>query len=574
MAKQTVAEQFVETLVRAGVKRIFGVAGDSLNSITDVIRQRNDITWESVRHEEAAAFAASAEAHLTGTLAVCAGSCGPGNTHLVNGLYDCHRSRVPVLAIAAQIPSSEIGTNYFQETHPEKLFQECSTFCETISTPDQMPRVLEIAIATAIGQNAVSVIVIPGDVASKEATQPLRTTPFTKAAFSITPSSDDIRRASDILNNAGKVAILAGAGCAGSHAELLSFAERLKAPIVHAARGKEFVEYDNPYDVGMTGLIGFSSGYHALMSCDALIMLGTDFPYTQFYPQKAKVIQVDLRPEQIGRRVAVHAPLVGDVRSTINALLPHLPAKMDRSFLDTALDHYHKARKGLDELAQPGSGKVIHPQYVARLIDELADNDAIFACDVGTPTVWATRYLKMNGRRRLLGSWSHGSMANAMPQAIGAQRTYPDRQVISMSGDGGISMLLGDLLSMRQLNAPVKVVVFNNGSYGFVALEQKAAGLLGFGTDLHNPDFAKIAEASGMLGIRVENPSQLKDALRKALAHDGPALVDVLTAKQELSMPPSISKDQAFGFASYLSKALISGRGEEVIDLAHTNLWR
>jgi len=570
----SVAEQIVETLVRAGVRQVYGVAGDSLNSITEAIRVRTDIRWTPVRHEETAAFAAGAEAHLTGSLAVCAGSCGPGNTHLINGLYDCHRSRVPVLAIAAQVPSSEIGSSYFQETHPEKIFSECSTYCETIAHPSQLPRVLEIAIASALGKKSVSVLVIPGDVSAQAAVQATRSTPFVTADSSVRPAPSAIQRAAELLQQAKNVTILAGSGCAGARDALFKIAEHLKAPIVHAARAKEFVAYDNPYDVGVTGLIGFASGYHALMSCDALLMLGTDFPYPQFYPKQARVVQVDIRPEQIGRRVAVDAPLVGDVGTTVKALLPFLPVKTDRTHLDTALEHYRRSRKSLDELATPGSGRTIHPQYLARMIDEIAAKDAIFACDVGTPTVWATRYLNMNGERRLLGSWSHGSMANALPQAIGAQTTYPARQVVTLSGDGGLAMLLGDLLTLRQVELPVKIVVFNNGSYGFVELEQKAAGLLTFGTDLKNPDFAKIAEASGMLGIRVADPADLSAALTRAFSHDGPALVDVITARQELSMPPTIDSAQAFGFATYLSKAIINGRGDEVLDLALTNLWR
>lgn len=574
MAK-TVAEVFIETLVKAGIKRVYGVAGDSLNGLTDTIRKSKEIEWLHVRHEEVAAFAAGAEAHLTSELAVCAGSCGPGNLHLINGLYDCHRSRVPVLAIAAQIPSSEIGSGYFQETHPEQLFRDCSHYCELVSQPGQMPRVLGIAMRTAIAKRGVSVVVIPGDVALRDCPWPALSLGIEDCAPSICPSDNELGKAAEILNKARKVAILGGAGCAGAHAELLAMAGQLKAPIVHALRGKEFIEYDNPYDVGMTGLLGFSSGYHAMMNCDVLLMLGTDFPYQQFYPKNAKIIQVDRLGEQIGRRTPVDLGLIGNVKETLNALTPLIENKSDRSFLDTCLGHYKEARKGLDDLASEEPGKSpMHPQFVARVLDELAAEDAVFTCDVGTPTVWAARYLKMNGKRRLLGSFIHGSMANALPQAIGVQATYPDRQVISLSGDGGLSMLLGDLLTLRQLKLPVKLVVFNNSALGFVELEMKAAGLVDYGTELLNPNFAKLAESTGVFASRVDKPEDLRPALAAALAYDGPALVEVLVHRQELSMPPTISPDQVWGFSLYMIRAVLSGRGDEVIDLAKTNLLR
>ena len=574
MAKN-VAEIFIETLVNAGVKRVYGVAGDSLNGLTDTIRKSKEIEWLHVRHEEVAAFAAGAEAHLTGELTVCAGSCGPGNLHLINGLYDCHRSRVPVLAIAAQIPSSEIGSGYFQETHPEQLFKDCSHYCELVSQPEQMPRVLGIAMRTAIARRGVAVVVIPGDVALRPCSAPALSLGIQDCSPTLRPSDNELAKAAEMLNGARKVAILGGAGCAGAHAQLVAAAGQLKAPIVHALRGKEFIEYDNPYDVGMTGLLGFSSGYHAMMNCDVLLMLGTDFPYQQFYPRDAKIIQVDRLGEQIGRRTPVAQGLIGNVKETLEALTPLIENKTDRSFLDTCLSHYKEARKGLDDLAVEEPGKSpMHPQFVARILDELAAEDAVFTCDVGTPTVWAARYLKMNGKRRLLGSFIHGSMANALPQAIGAQATYRDRQVISLSGDGGLSMLLGDLLTLRQLKMPVKLVVFNNSALGFVELEMKAAGLVDYGTELVNPNFAKLAESAGVLGARVEKSEELRPALAAALAHDGPALVEVLVHRQELAMPPTISVDQAWGFSLYMIRAVLSGRGDEVIDLAKTNLMR
>jgi pyruvate dehydrogenase (quinone) len=574
---ETVAEQFVATLVAAGVKRIYGIVGDSLNAITDAVRRDGSIEWLHVRHEEVAAFAAGAEAHLTGSLAVCAGSCGPGNLHLINGLFDCHRSRVPVLAIAAHIPSSEIGRGYFQETHPQELFRECSHYCELVSVPAQMPGVLEIAIREALGKSGVSVVVIPGDVALAKAMAPAspRRPDLSHRRPVVVPDKRDLEALAAFLNLARNVTLFCGAGCAGAHEQLVALAAKLKAPVVHAMRGKEHVEWDNPFDVGLTGLIGFSSGYFAMEACDTLLLLGTNFPYRQFYPASARVAQVDIRPENIGRKTPVDLGIVGDVAATIDALLPHLDERGDTQFLDRARDHYALARKSLDALAMGTPGRPpIHPQHVARVVSELAADDAVFTCDVGEPTVWAARYLKMNGRRRLIGSFNHGSMANAMAQAIGAQAAFPGRQVISLSGDGGFAMLMGDFLSLAQLGLPVKIIVFNNGTLGFVELEQKSTGFLDFGVALDNPNFAATAEAAGIRGIRLEDPGEVERGIGDALAHDGPVLVDALVNRQELSMPPKITAEMAKGFGLFMLKAVFNGRGDEVIDLAKTNLWR
>ena len=575
MAKKRVADLIVDVLAEAGVKRIYGVTGDSLNGITDSIRATGQLEWVHLRHEETAAFAAGAEAHLTGKLAVCAGSCGPGNLHLINGLYDCHRSRVPVLVIAAQIPSNEIGSGYFQETHPEHLFAQCSHYCELVSDPDQMPRVLEIAMQTAISRRGVAVIAIPGDIALRDAVEPGIRLHFHESQSTVCPSTEEIAILVGILNKSKKTTILAGAGCVDAHDLLIEVAGKLKAPIVHAMRGKEFVEFDNPFDVGMTGLLGFSSGYKAMMECDTLLMLGTDFPYQQFYPREATIVQIDIRGEQIGRRTKVDLGLVGDVKSTLAALIPQLTANSNDAHLAAALKDYGQARKGLDDLATGEAGeKPIHPQYVAKVVDELASEDAVFTCDVGTPTIWAARYLRMNGKRRLLGSFTHGSMANALPQAIGAQVSHRDRQVVAFCGDGGLAMLMGDLLSLCQLGLPVKLIVFNNSSLAFVELEMKAAGILDFGTDLHNPDFAKMAEAAGILGLRAETADQVRPMIEQALNHDGPALVEAIVSRQELSMPPTITIDQIKGFSLFMIKAVLDGRGNEIIDLAKVNLRR
>ncbi len=576
MAKR-VADIIVDSFVSQGVERVYGVVGDSLNGIVSAIRSRGDeIEWVGVRHEECAAFAAGAEAHLTRKLAVCAGSCGPGNMHLINGLYDCYRNRVPVLAIASHIPSREIGSGYFQETHPELLFKECSLYCELVSHPEQICRVLEIAMRKAVAEGGVSVLVIPGDVALLDSTTQRPVPSFERPSPSVCPSEAELRRAVEILNSGTKITILGGAGCEGAHSELIDIAGILKAPIVHALRGKEFIEYDNPYDVGMTGLLGFSSGYYAMMDSDVLLMLGTDFPYQQFYPPDAKVIQVDVRGGQIGRRTKVDLGMVGDVRTTLAALMPLLsPNRRGGGHLKASVDHYRKTRAELDSLAMGTPGKIpIHPQFVAKVTNDVATDDAIFTCDVGTPTIWAARYLKMNGKRRLLGSFSHGSMAGALPLAIGAQKAFPERQVISFSGDGGLTMLLGDMLTLRQQDLPVKVVVFNNGALAFVELEMKAAGILEHGTDLLNPDFSKLADAVGLLGLRAELPEQVEPMLRQVLQHPGPALLDVVVNRQELSLPPSLKLEEVRGMTLYMVKAVLNGRGDQVLDLARTNLFR
>ncbi|MBO9644168.1 MAG: ubiquinone-dependent pyruvate dehydrogenase [Pseudacidovorax sp.] len=571
----TVADLLAHSLADLGVERIWGVTGDSLNGLNDSLRRLGRIEWMHVRHEESAAFAAGAEAALTGRLAVCAGSCGPGNLHLINGLFDCQRNRVPVLAIAAHIPSSEIGLGYFQETHPQELFRECADYVELVSNPAQMPAVLHRAIQTAVGRGGVAVLVIPGDVALAAA--PVDAAPRIPLAPRprIVPPDAALDELAAHLDGSRAITILAGSGCAGHHDAVVALAERLKAPIVHALRGKEHVEWDNPYDVGMTGLIGFASGYHAMENADTLLMLGTDFPYRAFYPKEAHIVQIDRDPGALGRRAPLAQGLVGDVGDTIAALLPRLKEHDDRRFLDGALAHYAKAREGLDDLAvATGAGRPLHPQYVAQRVSAMAADDAVFTADVGTPTVWAARYLKMNGRRRLIGSFNHGSMANAMLQAMGAQAAARGRQVVSLSGDGGFTMMMGDFLSLVQLGLPVKVIVFNNGSLGFVAMEMKSGGYLDTGTDLANPDFAAMATAMGVRGIRVTDSAELDAALAAAFAHDGPALVDVVTAKQELVLPPKIEAEQAKGFGLYLLKAIINGRGDEVVELARTNLWR
>lgn len=570
-----VAEVLVDTLNNAGVKRIYGIVGDSLNGMTNALQKYKNIEWVHVRHEEAAAFAAGAEAQLTGELAVCAGSCGPGNLHLINGLYDCQRSGAPVLAIAAHIPSPEVGGDYFQETHPNILFKECSCFCEVVTSPEQMPRLLHIAMQTAKAKSGVAVLVISGDVALQQAVNLAVKNSLPYVRPEVVPSEPVLKEIATRLNAAKKVAVFCGIGAAEAHEELLQLCHLLQAPVIHTLRGKPFIEPNNPYDVGMTGFIGFSSGYHAMEDCDTLLLLGTSFPYRQFYPEKAQIIQIDLHGEQLGKRVDLAMGAVGDVACTLKALLPLLTPKQDSSYLDKARAHYQKARQNLDALATMTPDKTpLHPQYLAQSISEIADDDTVFTADVGTPSVWAARYLQMNGKRRLLGSFNHGSMANALSQAIGAQSAYPDRQVVALCGDGGFSMLMGEILTLVQQQLPIKVVIFNNGALGFVEMEMHVGGMLDYGTSLVNPNFAALAEAVGIKGIRVDSASTLVNDLHLAFAHDGPVIIDVSVHRNELMIPPTIQAAQVKGFSLYLMKAIISGQGDAVLDLMKTNLWR
>lgn len=569
----TAADLIADTLIESGVKRIWGIPGDSLNGFIDALRTHPELAWMHVRHEEGGAFAASGEAAMTGELAVVAGSCGPGNLHFINGLYDAHRSRVPVLAIASHIPGAQIGTDYFQETHPEYLYRECSSYCEVARTPEQLARILNIAIRTAVEDRGVAVLVIPGEIFVAKADKPKRLPRIRAASPVIRPSDEEIHLAAAMLNDSERVTIFAGAGCVGAHDEVVALAQKLQAPIVHAYRGKEYIEYDNPCDVGMTGLVGFASGYHAMESCDTLLMLGTDFPYNQFLPEHARVIQLDLRGSQIGRRTRVDLPLVGSVAHTVPLLTDLIRDGRDGEHLEIAREHYATTRAMLDEWAVQDDKIAIRPEYLTRLLDELADDDAVFVPDVGSPIIWAARYVTVNGRRRVLGSFNHGSMSNALTMSTGIAAASPGRQVISLSGDGGLAMLLGELLTVTQNKLPVKIVVYNNSSLNFVELEMKADGFVNYGTDLANPDFAAVAESVGIRGWQVTDSSQLRDAVTEFLAHDGPALLDVTVARQELTIPPSISAAQVKGFTLWGLRTVMSGRGDELLDLAEVNLF-
>ncbi|MFG2454700.1 pyruvate dehydrogenase [Streptomyces sp. NPDC048512] len=574
MAKQNVAEQFVDILVRAGVKRLYGVVGDSLNPVVDAIRRNAAIDWIHVRHEETAAFAAGAEAQITGKLAACAGSCGPGNLHLINGLYDAHRSMAPVLALASQIPSSEIGLGYFQETHPDQLFRECSHYSELISSPKQMPRLLQTAIQHAVGQSGVSVVSLPGDIAAEPAPDRTIETALVTSRPSVRPGDTEIDELVAMIDDAQKVTLFCGSGTAGAHAEVMEFAEKIKSPVGHALRGKEWIQYDNPFDVGMSGLLGYGAAYEASHECDLLILLGTDFPYNAFLPDDVKIVQVDVRPEHLGRRSKLDLAVWGDVKETLRCLTPRVRPKGNRRFLDKMLKKHADALEGVVKAYTRKVDKhvPIHPEYVASVLDELADDDAVFTVDTGMCNVWAARYITPNGSRRVIGSFSHGSMANALPMAIGAQFTDRNRQVVSMSGDGGFSMLMGDFLTLVQYDLPVKVVLFNNSALGMVELEMLVAGLPSYGTTNKNPDFAAVAQACGAYGVRVEKPKQLAGALRDAFAHKGPALVDVVTDPNALSIPPKISSDMVTGFALSASKIVLDGGVGRMLQMARSNL--
>lgn len=570
--KKTVADQFVEVLVQAGVTRIYGLVGDSLNALSDAIRRNDAIEWVHVHNEEAAAFAAAAEAQITGKLAVCAGSCGPGNTHLIQGVFDAHRSGAPILAIASQIVSTEIGTGFFQETDPKQLFGQASHWTELVSSAEQMPRMARVAIQEAVGKRGAAVLVVPGDVFAADSENETGRGHAVAGPVLGAPSDYTLEDLADRINAAEKVAIFGGIGCAGARERVLQLAEVLGAPIGHTLRGKDILQYDNPYDVGMSGLLGYGACYQATHEADLLLLLGTDFPYRQFLPQK-NTIQIDIDPSRLGRRTALEMGVAGDVDATLKALMPKLLRK-DHKFLNRMLKkHVEELERVVDAYTKNVDHLVpIHPEYVASILDEEASGDAVFTADTGMCTSWAARYITPNGRRRLLGSFVHGTMANALPHALGAQKVDPSRQVVSMSGDGGLAMLLGELLTARLHNLPVKVVCFNNSSLGMVRLEMLVAGDPPFETDHEHVDFAAIARAAGLHAVRVEKPGEVRDGLRSVLDHKGPALLDVVTDPNALEIPPHISKEEAVGFALAAGKSVMSGGVGQMLRLARTNL--
>lgn len=569
MAKRKVAEIIVETLQKAGVKRCYGVVGDTLNHITDAIR-RSDIAWVHMRHEEAGAFAAGAEAYMTGNLTACAGSCGPGSLHFINGLFESHRNRAPVILIASQVNTNELGIDFPQEVDFLSIYRSCSVFCEMLVNPAEARRLTTLAAQAALTKRGVAVLIVPGDLSALEVEEGPAYSVHVPRPI-IRPSDAELDQIAALLNKGGRITVYAGAGCEGAQKQVVKFCETLKAPMVHTSRAKDFVEPDNPYNVGMTGVFGSKAGYHAITQCETLVLLGCDFAWRQFYPKRAQVIQIDLDPTHLGRRHPVALGAVGDIAATLEALQPKLKTQENREFLDARLREHAEAEKDYAHQERPGKDGLIHPQQLARLIDKHAAADALFTADGGTPTVWLLRHVRANGRRRTLLSLLHGTMANAMPQALGLKKAFPDRQVISFSGDGGIAMLLGDLLTAVQEKIPLKIVVFNNSSLDFVELEMKVEGLLNAYTDLENPDFAKLAEVIGFKGWRVEKNEELEAAVIAFLAHPGPALLDVKVNRMELVMPPVVEASQVIGMALYSAKAVLSGRAGDVVKLIETN---
>ncbi|QQR99419.1 MAG: pyruvate dehydrogenase [Austwickia sp.] len=572
-----IAEQIVTQLSQAGVRRIYGIVGDSLNPIVDAVRRtggsaKGGIDWVHVRHEEAAAFAAAADAQLTGGLAVCAGSCGPGNLHLINGLYDANRSGAPVLAIASHIPSPQIGMAYFQETHPDRLFSECSVYSEMVTHPAQSPRVVDSAMKHALAKGGVAVITLPGDVADLEASSP---TPAWSPArpATLVPGAETVAEMAGLINAADKVAIFAGIGAGSAREEILALADLIGAPIGHSLRGKDAIQYDNPYDVGMTGLLGYGAAAYGMEDADLLLLLGTDFPYDQFLPD-VKTVQVDREAARIGRRTAVDLAVHGDLQPTLAALLPQVTRKKNRTFLDKTLKRHEKLMTSTvgAYTKKPKKDAPLHPELVAATLDSLLAEDAIVTADTGMCNVWTARYVTPNGRRRLIGSFLHGSMANALPHAIGAQFAYPQRQVVSVSGDGGLSMLLGELITVATYRLPLTVVVFNNSTLGMVKLEMLVEGLPDYGVDVPAADYRGVAQALGFHSARVSEPGEIEPALRAALEHRGPALVEVLTDPNALSLPPQVTGEQMIGFATAMSKVVMNGGAAEVVAMASSNL--
>ncbi|WP_329556488.1 thiamine pyrophosphate-dependent enzyme [Streptomyces sp. NBC_00696] len=581
---RTVARVIVDALSELGVRQVFGVVGDALNPLTDAIRTTDDVEWVGCRHEEAAAFAASAQSQLTDRLGVCMGTVGPGSVHLLNGLYDAAKSRTPVLAIAGQVPLSELGSDAFQEVDNDLLFRDVAVFRATVTDPDQLPQLLETAVRNALGHKGVAVLTVPGDLGDRELhhDRPARfslTTPTTR------PEASAVRRAADLLSSADRITLLVGQGARAAREDVLALADHLAAPMVLTLKAKEGFEGDNAFQIGQTGLIGNPAAAGAMHSADTLLLLGTDFPYRDWYPEGRKVIQVDTEPAHIGRRVPVDIGLVGDVGATVRDLLDQLSAEparadgaRDRGHLEQARKHFLSWREDQARLADPTHdkslvGKVrsaldnrehgIRPEALAAAVDRNATDDAIFTSDTGMATVWLSRFVEMRGTRRLLGSYNLGSMANAMPQALGAQHLDRDRQVVAFCGDGGLSMLLGDLMTLKTYQLPVKLVVFDNRRLGMVKLEQEQAGLPEFGTVLDNPDFAAVATAMGITGIRVTDPADLDDAVRRAFATEGPVLLDVLTNPDEIAVPAKPTVEQGWGFALAKMKELLRSHGDE-----------
>jgi pyruvate dehydrogenase (quinone) len=566
-----VADVLVETLQAAGVKRCYGIVGDTLNRITHAIDQ-SEIEWVHMRHEEAGAFAAGAEGQFTGELVACAGSCGPGSLHFINGLYEANRNRAPVVLIATQIIRQDIGFNSIQEVDFHQVYKDCSVFCETILTPEQARRKTVAACQAALTKRGVAVLVVPADISNAAAHDERPYTVHARPPI-VRPNDADLDEIAAILNSNDAIAIYAGAGCAGAHGEVVATAARLKAPTAHTSRGKDFVAHDNPYNVGMTGLLGEAAGYHAILNCEVLLQLGADFAWPQFYPERAKIIQIDIDPTHIGRRHPVTLGVVGNIKETLQALLPRLEQHEDGSFLAAYVKRHNKHQDS--EAAETvGPDSTISGTYLTKVINKSAAKDALFTADDGTAVAWAVRHIDTFGKRRVFGSLLHGTMASAMPSAIGLQKCQPNRQVVCLAGDGGFSMLLGDLLTIVQENLPIKIVVYNNGKLGFIDIEQKSAGLIPMFTDLKNPDFGEVAKAMGLWGRRVAKAGDLEESIETWLAETGPALLDVKVNPMQLVSPPSpfIAPEAVVGMGVYTARAVLQGKGRDVWEMVKENV--
>jgi pyruvate dehydrogenase (quinone) len=572
MAKRKVADIIIDVFEKAGAKHCYGVAGDTLNHVTDAIR-RSTIGWVHVRHEEAGAFAAGAEAYIMNRLTMCAGSCGPGSLHFINGIYESHRNRAPVVLIASQIATTELGIDFPQEVDYKPIYSACSVFCETVYNATEARRLATMAAQTALTRRGAAVLVVPSDIAAFEVDD--------EGGYSVhqpqpvtRPSDRELGAIASVLNKGGRITVYAGIGCETAHDQVVMFCDALQAPMVHTSRAKDFLEYENPFNVGMTGVFGTKAGYHAITACETLVLLGCDFAWRQFYPRDARVIQIDIDPTHLGRRHSVEIGVVGDIAATLDVLEPRLVPNTSTEFLQHCRSLYKDALEDFEKQAAPGRTGLIHPQQVAVLLDKHADDDALFTADAGSPMVWLVRHIRTNGSRRTLTSLLHGTMANAMPQALGLKKSYPKRQVISLSGDGGIAMLLGDLLTVVQEEIPIKIVVFNNGALGFVELEMRVEGLLDAYTDLKNPDFSQLAEVIGFRGWKVDCSEGLEHALIAFLAHPGPALLDVKVNRSELVFPPHVEAKMVLGTMLYGAKAVLSGRMGDVTDLLARNFIR
>ena len=566
-----VAQQLLDYLVEAGVKRIYAVTGDSLNFLNDAVHKDDRIKWIHVRHEEVGAYAAAAEAELDG-IACCAGSCGPGHVHLINGVYDAHRSHVPLIVIASTIDTVEMGMDYFQETNTYKLFDDCSCYNQLITTPSQAPRVIQTAIQHAISLKGVAVIGLPGDICASEAVESNNAKKFFFTKPVITPNNHELNLTAEAINNAKDITIFCGIGATDASEEVKELASRLQSPVGYSFRGKMGIQFQNPYEVGMTGLLGQPAAYHSMHESDLILLLGTDFPYDKFIPKDCTIIQIDTNPSRLGRRCNVDIGLHGDVKESIRVLLPLIQQKEEDDFLKKHLQMHEKTQEHmLSFVENMGENDAIQPEFVAHTIDRLAEINTIFTVDTGMTSVWGARFINDTGQRQLLGSFNHGSMANAMPMAIGASLAYPNRQIIAMCGDGGLSMLLGDLATIRQYNLPIKIIIFNNRSLGMVKLEMEVAGLENNETEMINPDFALIAQAMGFKGKNIHNPSEVESSLLEAFHYNGPYLLNIFTNPNALAMPPKVEWDQVKGMAQSMTKLMLGGKMDEVWNTIKAN---